>query len=56
MEKPNLIPHFITAPNKKKLMEKMLRINLEANAFHKFFDIQKDGSEWICWYYKAVTI
>lgn len=56
MEKPTLIPHFVTAPNKRELMRKMLKINLEANAFHKFFDIRKDGKEWVAWYCKQVTL
>jgi len=56
LEKPNLIPHFIIAPDKKTLMRMMLKINLEENAFHKFFDIQKEGNTWVAWYYKAVKI
>lgn len=56
MEKPYLIPHFITAPSEKDLMRKMLRVNLEANAFHKFFDIQQKGKSWIAWYYKEVKL
>jgi hypothetical protein len=56
MEKPVMIPHFVIAPNKQELMRLMLKINLESSAFHKFFDIQKDGNSWVAWYYKEVKI
>ncbi len=52
MEKPTLIPFFVEALNKLELQKKMLKINIEGAAFHKFFDIQKDGSKWVAWYYK----
>jgi len=54
MEKPTLVPIFITASTKKDLVRKMLEINLKQNAHHKFFDIQKDGNEWVAWYFKDV--
>ena len=34
----------------------MLQINLEANAMHKFFNIQKDGNKWVAWYNKEVKV
>jgi len=56
MEKPNLIPHFVEANTKEELVRKMLKINLEKNAFHRFFDIQKTDEGWIAWYYRSVTL
>lgn len=56
MERYNLIPLFVEANTKEDLVNKMLKINIKANSYHRFFDIQKDGKKWVGWYYTHVEI
>lgn len=48
---PKVSPTFIQARNKKELRRKMLMNNVKSGTQHKYFDIQPDGSFWVCWYY-----
>ena len=46
-----LIPHFITAKTKPALMQAMLNNNIKHGKKFNYFDLQKDGREWLAWYY-----
>lgn len=56
MRTANLIPFFIEAPSKEELMRRMLENNVVNGAYHEYFDIQKDGKNWVAWYYKRVEL
>ena len=49
-----LVPNFLTAKTKEELVKRMLLKNIEDNTHYNFFDIQKDGSNWVAWYLKEV--
>ena len=50
------IPHFIEAPNKEDLKRACIQNNLKDNKPYEYFDIQKEGSKWVAWYYKSVKV
>lgn len=52
MESHTLIPYYIEAKTKKELVRKMFDNNVKKGGFVKYFDIQKDGSSYIAWYYE----
>lgn len=45
------IPNFLQAPSPEKLKELMLLNNLKNDQEFLYFDIQKDGSFWIAWFW-----
>lgn len=46
-----IAPMYIRAKSKDLLVQAMIANNLKWNATFEYFDIQKDGKEWVCWYY-----
>ena len=56
MERPNLIPIYLEASNKDSLVKKMLSNNIKHSCHFKYFDIQKDGSKWVAWYYAIIDL
>lgn len=50
MMTPSQVPFYVEAPSKDALIQAMIAINA-GKAFHNFFDIQKDGANWVAWYY-----
>lgn len=47
------IPHIIEAPSLPELQRRMLQNNVINKKFYKYFDIQKNGSKWIAFYYES---
>lgn len=48
------VPQFITARTREDLVRAMLLNNLSQGIEFRYFDIQKDGANWIAWYYVHV--
>ena len=51
MEQPTLIPKYLEAKTKDELIVLMFEKNQQMSAFHRYFDIQKDGKNWVAWYF-----
>lgn len=47
-----LIPKFISAPNAKMLRRAMLKNNIKNGKHYRYFNIMKDGSKFIAWFYE----
>jgi hypothetical protein len=45
------IPSFLTAKTKEQLVKKMVERCMRDAISYRFFDIQKDGAEWVAWFY-----
>jgi hypothetical protein len=56
MEKPSTIPYYVTGKTKDDLIKNMLRNNALNKKHFKYFGIQKDGNEWIAWYYAELDL
>lgn len=54
MEKSTLVPVAIEAKTRSELSFKCLENNLKHGMWFKYFDFQKDGKRWVCWYYADV--
>jgi len=54
MVKLSMVPVYITAKTKEDLTLAMLNNNIQKSKQFQYFDIQKDGKEWIAWYYTDV--
>jgi hypothetical protein len=54
MVKLSMVPVSITAKTKEDLTLAMLNNNIQKSKQFTYFDIQKDGKEWIAWYYNDV--
>jgi hypothetical protein len=50
------VPQFLTAPSPKELVRSMLINNIKRGAQHKYFGIQKDGKNWVAWFYADADI
>ena len=37
-------------------MRAMFQVNMQTQAENKFFGIQKDGKNWVAWYYKELVV
>ena len=44
------IPNYLEARTKDELVRAMLLNNIKHGIEFKYFDIQKDGSKWVCWF------
>lgn len=49
------IPHYLEAPSLGELQRRMLQNNVKNGFEYRYFDIQKDGNNWICFYYKKMN-
>ena len=49
------IPHLISANSFIDLQKKMIALNVEKDTEFEYFDIQKDASQWLAFYYWDVT-
>lgn len=47
---------FLEAKSKRDLVAAMLDNNRKRGAFFRYFDIQKDGPKWVCWYYVKLSM
>lgn len=50
------VPTYVTASSPKDLVRVMLRNNIQFGKEFTYFDIQKDGSKWIAWYYTEINV
>jgi len=48
------VPIHVTARTPEELTLAMLQLNLKDGVKNSFFDIQRNGKEWIAWYYKDI--
>ena len=48
------IPNFVESKTKMGLIKEMTRVNVQANAKHKFL-VMKDGDGWCAWYERDIT-
>jgi hypothetical protein len=48
---PFNVPQFVRAGSPQGLVQAMRRVNVSQKAVHNFFAIQKDGGNWVAWYY-----
>jgi hypothetical protein len=48
------IPHYLSAGSPKGLQRKMLLNNTKDGVEYRYFDIQKDGKNWIAWFLREV--
>lgn len=55
MSKPTEFPLYIEAKTKDELVKAMLINNMAHSAHFRYFDIQKDGSKWVAWFYADGT-
>lgn len=44
------VPNYLEASNKDELRRLMLAIQVKFNMKIVFYDFQKDGNKWVCWY------
>jgi len=51
MENSTLIAVSLEAQTRSELSGKQLLNNIKHNHFFRYFDFQKDGKRWVCWYY-----
>ena len=49
-----MVPVHISAKTREELTLVMLDNNIKKSKQFQYFDIQKDGKEWIAWYYNDV--
>lgn len=54
MDRSTLIPVSIEARTRSELSAKCAINNERFDAFFKYFDFQKDGKRWVCWYYADI--
>jgi len=54
MIKLSMVPVHISAKTREELTLVMLDNNIKKSKQFQYFDIQKDGKEWIAWYYNDV--
>lgn len=52
--KVSVIPNFLKAPTLEQLRVKMYLNNVRMAAFVDYFDIQKDGTQWVAFYYEEL--
>lgn len=52
--KVSVIPNFIKAASLPELRVKMYLNNVRMAAFVDYFDIQKDGSSWVAFFYEEI--
>ena len=48
------IPNFFKSKTPESLREKMLEYVSVSGLDVKFFDIQYDGKNWVCWFYQSL--
>jgi hypothetical protein len=48
------IPHYLIANTKDELIRLMLKNNVDNDKEYGYFDIQKEGSQWVAWYYDSI--
>jgi len=51
MENSTLIAVSLEARTRSELSGKQLLNNAKHNTFFRYFDFQKDGKRWVCFYY-----
>jgi len=49
-----LCPDFLEATSKEGLRGKCVENNLKHNKQFQYFDFQKDGKKYVCWYYREM--
>ena len=54
MDRQHTIAVSLEAKSRSELSSKMFLNNVKFNCFFKYFDFQKDGKRWICWYYADI--
>lgn len=54
METPTLIPVALEAKSRSELSTRCFENNIKFSAFFRYFDFQKDGKRWVCWYYADI--
>lgn len=55
MDHPNNIPMSVEAETRNDLLKKCLEINIRSGTYHNFFDFQKDGKKWVCFFYDNIS-
>ena len=51
MTRATRVPLFLKARTKDLLIKEMLKNNVKNNVSFDYFDIQKDGKNWIAWFF-----
>lgn len=50
------IPNYLIASTPELLREKMLEKNIVSGMDIRFFDIQFDNKNWVCWFYEVYDL
>lgn len=53
---PMMIPQYVRAASLDELQRRCLELNTKLGAQLHFFDFQKDGKDWVCFYYFKLDI
>lgn len=51
----NKVPHSIVAPSLRELHRRMLLNNIRDSRQYEYFDIQKDGKQWVAFFVREAT-
>lgn len=54
MIKLSMVPVSIRAKSSEELTLAMLDNNIQKSKQFQYFDIQKDGKEWVAWYFTDI--
>ena len=56
MNKLSMIPHFLKARSESELMKLCYQTNIKMGTMNKYFDFQRVGKFWVCWYYADLEV
>jgi len=54
--KTSVVPNFVTAPTLEKLRLAMYLNNLRMKSWVEYFDIQKEGAQWVAFFYEELSV
>lgn len=54
MKRSTLIPVALEAKSRSELSGRCLENNMKFGYYFEYFDFQKDGKRWVCWYYADI--